>query len=154
MRVLKPTPRVTYLLHRDTPSNTATPWAEHIQTITMSKCITLKGSPPKTHLCQSDYTTSPDSITIWNASVQRHEPGEDYTVHSLLSTLDLNHNTPSAETDTVMSDWEWAWMIGFHMKAMLPVIGQCIYQFSHMLNRLTPYWFFGFFVCLFVCLRI
>ena len=41
MRVLKPTPTVTQLLQqghtyskRATPSNSAPPWAEHIQTIT------------------------------------------------------------------------------------------------------------------------
>jgi hypothetical protein len=41
MRVLKPIPTMTHLLqqgytysNRATPSNSATPWAEHIQTIT------------------------------------------------------------------------------------------------------------------------
>jgi hypothetical protein len=49
LRVLKPTPTVTHFLqqghidsNKATPPNSATPWAKHIQTTTVSKNSSLK----------------------------------------------------------------------------------------------------------------
>jgi hypothetical protein len=54
MRALKPTPTVTHLLqqghtysNRATPSNSATPWAEHIQTIKVAKIKSMADTSHK-----------------------------------------------------------------------------------------------------------
>jgi hypothetical protein len=55
MRVLKPTPTVTHLVqqgltyyNRATPSNSATPWAEFVQTIT----VKFPKNSAQNHRCQ------------------------------------------------------------------------------------------------------